>query len=69
MVVDQKRLFARDCTERSHRAFTRRQDAIDAEAATDGLSVIRTNLDAACLDDADTVRRYTRLKQCACATR
>ena len=69
-VLDQHKMakhFALDIADASFR-FTRKLDAIDAEAATDGLSVIRTNLDAACLDDADTVRRYTRLKQCACAT-
>ena len=70
-VLDQHKMakhFELDITDARFR-FTRKLDAIDAEAATDGLSVIRTNLDAACLDDADTVRRYTRLKQCACATR
>ena len=42
-------------------SFTRKADAIAAEAATDGLYVIRTSLPEATLDDADTVRSYKSL--------
>jgi len=42
-------------------SFTRRTDAIAAEAATDGLYVVRTSLAEATLGDADTVRRYKSL--------
>jgi transposase len=62
-VLDQHKMakhFELDIADASFR-FTRKLDAIDAEAATDGLYVIRTSLDAACLDDADTVRSYKSL--------
>src|SRR4029450_8958183 len=36
--------------------FARRQDAIDAEAATDGLHVVRTSLETDRLDEATTGR-------------
>src|SRR3954466_14833311 len=52
--------FALDIADARFR-FPRKLDAIDAEAATDGLYVIRTSLDAACLDDAGTVRSYKSL--------
>ena len=42
-------------------SFTRKQDVIDAEAATDGLYVVRTSLEANRLDDATTVRSYKSL--------
>lgn len=42
-------------------SFTRRADAIAAEAATDGLYVIRTSLAQAALGDAETVRRCKSL--------
>lgn len=41
--------------------FARKQDAIAAEAATDGLYVVRTSLPQATLDDASTVRSYKSL--------
>jgi hypothetical protein len=52
--------FDLDITDQSFR-FTRRQAAIDAEAATDGLYVIRTSLDEERLGDTATVRRYKSL--------
>src|SRR5208282_302588 len=42
-------------------SFARKTAEIAAEAATDGLYVVRTNLSAATLDDADTVRSYKSL--------
>jgi transposase len=42
-------------------SFTRRTDAIAAEAATDGIYVVRTSLSAEALGDADTVRSYKSL--------
>src|SRR5208283_3360727 len=41
--------------------FARKTAAIAAEAATDGLYVVRTNLSEATLDDAATVRSYKSL--------
>ncbi len=41
--------------------FTRKTAEIAAEAATDGLYVVRTSLAAAVLDDAATVRSYKSL--------
>jgi transposase len=41
--------------------FTRKTAAIAAEAATDGLHVVRTSLSEATLDDAATVRSYKSL--------
>lgn len=38
--------------------FARKVDAIAAEAATDGIYIVRTNLAAEVLDDAATVRSY-----------
>ena len=43
--------------------FARQQDQIAAEAATDGLYVVRTSLPAETLDDSSTVRRYKSLAQ------
>ena len=42
-------------------SFTRKADAIAAEAATDGLYVIRTSLSKEALGDAETVRSYKSL--------
>ena len=42
-------------------SFARKTAAIAAEAATDGIYVVRTNLPEATLDDADTVRSYKSL--------
>ena len=42
-------------------AWSRRQDAIDAEAALDGLYVIRTSLSAQRMDAPDCVRSYKAL--------
>ena len=42
-------------------AWSRRQDAIDAEAALDGLYVIRTSLDAQRMDAPSCVRSYKAL--------
>lgn len=44
-------------------SFTRKTGAIDAEAATDGIYVVRTSLPAETLDDATTVRSYKSLAQ------
>ncbi len=41
--------------------FARKAEAIAAEAATDGLYVVRTSLPAEALDDASTVRSYKSL--------
>jgi len=41
--------------------FARKTAAIAAEAATDGIYVVRTSLPAATLNDADTVRSYKSL--------
>ena len=43
--------------------FARKVDAIAAEAANDGIYIIRTNLAAEVLDDAATVRSYKSLSQ------
>jgi transposase len=42
-------------------SFARKTDAIAAEAATDGIYVVRTSLAADTLDDAQTVRSYKSL--------
>ncbi len=42
-------------------SFARKTDAIAAEAATDGIHVVRTSLAEATLGDADTVRGYKSL--------
>jgi hypothetical protein len=44
-------------------SFARKIDAIDAEAATDGIYIVRTSLAADVLDDAATVRSYKSLAQ------
>src|SRR4051794_36912752 len=62
-VLDQHKMakhFALDIADASFH-FTRKQDVIDAEAATDGLYVVRTSLEADRLDDATTVRSYKSL--------
>ena len=52
--------FALDITD-TRFAFTRKTDAITAEAALDGLYVVRTSLPATALDDTATVRSYKSL--------
>jgi transposase len=44
-------------------SYARKTAEIAAEAATDGLYVVRTNLPEATLDDADTVRSYKSLSR------
>jgi len=44
-------------------SFARRTAEIAAEAATDGIYIVRTNLTAGVLDDAATVRSYKSLSQ------
>ncbi|PPQ34109.1 hypothetical protein CCS01_12490, partial [Rhodopila globiformis] len=44
-------------------SFARKRAEIAAEAATDGLYVVRTSLAEATLDDADTVRSYKSLSR------
>ena len=44
-------------------SFARKADAIDAEAANDGIYIVRTSLPAEVLDDAATVRSYKSLSQ------
>jgi hypothetical protein len=61
-VLDQHKMakhFALDIADASFH-FTRKQDVIDAEAATDGLYV-RTSLETDRLDEATTVRSYKSL--------
>lgn len=43
--------------------FTRKVDAIAAEAATDGIYIVRTSLAASVMDDAATVRSYKSLSR------
>jgi len=43
--------------------FRRKADAITAEAATDGIYIVRTSLTAEILDDAATARSYKSLSQ------
>jgi len=52
--------FALDITDISF-GFTRKTDEITAEAALDGLYVVRTSLPATALDDTATVRSYKSL--------
>jgi hypothetical protein len=62
-VVDQHKMakhFDLDITEAAF-SFARKPAAIAAEAATDGLYVVRTSLSAEALDDAATVRSYKSL--------
>jgi hypothetical protein len=62
-VIDRRKMakhFALAITDASF-AFARRSAEIAAEAALDGLYVVRTNLPAAALDDAATVRSYKSL--------
>jgi len=53
--------FALDITDTSF-GFTRKTDAITAEAALHGLYVVRTSLPATVLDDTATVRSYKSLE-------
>jgi len=55
-----KKHFDLEITDAAFR-FTRKTDAIAAEAATDGLYVVRTSLAEVTLGDADTVRSYKSL--------
>ena len=62
-VIDRRKMakhFALTITDTSF-AFARRSAEIAAEAALDGLYVVRTNLPAAALDDVATVRSYKSL--------
>ena len=62
-VIDRRKMakhFALTIADTSF-AFARRSAEIAAEAALDGLYVVRTNLPAAALDDAATVRSYKSL--------
>ena len=54
--------FDLDITDRSL-VFARKTDAIAAEAATDGIYIVRTSLSAEVLDDAAAVRSYKSLSQ------
>ena len=44
-------------------AFARKTDAIEAEAATDGIYIVRTSLGLEVMDDAATVRSYKSLSR------
>jgi transposase len=55
-----KKHFALDITDTAF-SFARKTDQIAAEAATDGIYVVRTSLPEATLGDADTVRSYKSL--------
>ena len=55
-----KKHFALEITDAAF-SFTRKTAEIAAEAATDGLYVVRTSLSEATLDDAATVRSYKSL--------
>src|SRR4051794_30067383 len=62
-VLDQHKMakhFALDIADASFH-FTRKQDVIDAEAATDGLYVVHTSLKTDRLDEATTLRSYSML--------
>ena len=62
-VIDRRKMakhFALTITDASF-AFARKSAEIAAEAALDGLYVVRTSLPAAALDDAATVRSYKSL--------
>jgi transposase len=52
--------FDLDITDTSF-SFARKTEAIAAEAATDGIYVVRTSLDQATLGDSETVRSYKSL--------
>lgn len=55
-----KKHFDLDITDTAF-SFARKTDTIAAEAAADGIYVVRTSLPAAVLGDADTVRSYKSL--------
>ena len=64
-VIEQHKMrkhFELDITDQSF-AFARKTSEIAAEAATDGIYIVRTSLAAAVLDDAATVRSYKSLSQ------
>jgi hypothetical protein len=54
--------FDLDITDASF-TFTRKTDAITAEASTDGIYIVRTSLAAEVLDDEATVRSYKSLSR------
>jgi hypothetical protein len=49
----------------AHFSFTRKTTEIAAEAASDGIYVVRISLPAETLDDATTVRSYKSLRKSA----
>jgi len=55
-----KKHFDLDITDTAF-GFARKTEAIAAEAATDGIYIVRTSLDQATLGDAETVRSYKSL--------
>ena len=55
-----KKHFELDITDTTF-SFARKTTEIAAEAATDGIYVVRTSVPQATLDDADTVRSYKSL--------
>jgi len=55
-----KKHFDLDITDTAF-SFARKTEAIAAEAATDGIYIVRTSLDQATLGDAETVRSYKSL--------
>ncbi|HEV2443204.1 MAG TPA: IS1634 family transposase [Steroidobacteraceae bacterium] len=64
-VIEQHKMrkhFELDITDQSF-AFARKASEIAAEAATDGIYIVRTSLAAVVLDDAATVRSYKSLSQ------
>ncbi len=64
-VIDRYRVakhFELDITD-DHLVVTRRDEAIEAEAALDGLYVLRTSVPAERLESADVVRAYKRLSR------
>ncbi|MCC7412081.1 MAG: IS1634 family transposase [Gammaproteobacteria bacterium] len=64
-VVNQYKMakhFELDIEDRSF-AFQRKRDSISAEAALDGLYIIRTSVSAEQMDSAECVRRYKSLAQ------
>ncbi len=64
-VIDRYRVakhFELDITD-DHLVVTRRDEAIEAEAALDGIYVLRTSVPAERLESADVVRAYKRLSR------
>ncbi|WP_157640073.1 hypothetical protein [Burkholderia ubonensis] len=50
-------------------AFSRKHEAIAAEAALDGIYIIRMSVDTARVEAADCLRNYTALANVECAFR